>query len=123
MPSNLSGPTGPRGPIAPVLMLVLGIAGCQTGSGTGATGTALTDSTSPLTGSSATLVVQGLSCPLCATNIDKTLARVPGVQAVAVDLSRGEVRLTLAADTKPTRAQLAQAVRDSGFTLAEIRQP
>jgi copper chaperone CopZ len=104
-------------------MLVFSIAGCQSGPSSGATGAAMVDSAAPLTGASATLLVQGLSCPLCATNIDKTLMRVPGVQAVAVDLSRGEVRLTLAPDTKPTRAQLAQAVRDSGFTLAEIRQP
>jgi hypothetical protein len=46
--------------------------------------------------------------------------RVPGVQAVAVDLSRGEVRLTLAPDTKPSRAQLAQAVRDSGLPCVEF---
>ncbi|MDX2017828.1 MAG: heavy metal-associated domain-containing protein [Planctomycetota bacterium] len=119
--STTSGPTGPVAPVVlPVLSLVFSIAGCQSGAPSAAS---MVDQGRPLTGASATLVVQGLSCPLCATNIDKTLTRVPGVQAAAVDLSRGEVRLTLAPDRKPTRAELAKAVRDSGFTLSEIREP
>lgn len=71
----------------------------------------------------ATLWVKGLSCPLCAHNIDKQLARVPGVRNVAVDLSEGKVTLRVSADRPPTREQLARAVDASGFTLDRIELP
>ena len=77
----------------------------------------------PLTGSSATLIVYGMSCPLCANNVDKLLMTVPGVESVRVDMGTGEVKVALAPEARVTSAQLAKAVNDSGFTLKEVRIP
>jgi copper chaperone CopZ len=71
----------------------------------------------------AKLYVKGMSCPLCAHNIDRQLLKVPGVKKVTVDLGTGEVQATLAADNPPNRDQLARAVKQSGFTLDRIEMP
>ena len=84
---------------------------------------ATTDTAAPLTGSSATLVVHGMSCPLCASNVDTQLLNVPGVESVRVDMGTGEVKVALAPEARVTRAQLAKAVDSSGFTLVEVRVP
>lgn len=75
----------------------------------------------PITAASATLVVHGMSCPLCANNVDKQLLDVAGVTEVLVDMGTGEVTLNLAPDVPVTRRQLVEAVDRSGFTLAEVR--
>ena len=85
--------------------------------------TAAADAAEPLTGSSATLIVHGMSCPLCANNVDDLLMAVPGVKSVNVDMGTGEVKVALAQGARVTREQLAKAVDDSGFTLAELRTP
>ena len=72
-------------------------------------------------GDSATLVVHGMSCPLCANNVDKQLLDVKGVKAVRVDMGTGEVLVELIPGVVVTRDQLAGAVDRSGFTLAEVR--
>jgi len=78
----------------------------------------------PIAADRATLVVRGLSCPLCATNIDKQLMRMPGVASATVDLGSGEVALEFSAlAAPPSRDELRQAVKDAGYTLAEIRVP
>lgn len=71
----------------------------------------------------AVLHVRGMSCPLCANNIDKQLLRVPGVEKVAVNLGNGEVHVRLAASPRPTAEQLTRAIERSGFTLARIEMP
>ena len=86
-------------------------------------GTATADTAAPLTGSSATLIVHGMSCPLCANNVDKQLLTVPGVESVRVDMGTGEVKVALAPEARVTRAQLAKAVDSSGFSLMEVRVP
>jgi len=74
----------------------------------------------PIDAAAATLYVKGLSCPLCATNIDKQLARVAGVQTVHADLATGEVYVEFDAKVRPSAAALSRAVVDSGFTLDRI---
>ena len=71
----------------------------------------------------ARLYVKGMSCPLCANNIDKQLLRVRGVQRVSVDLGTGLVLAKLAPANPPTREQLAGAIAESGFTLDRIEMP
>jgi Cu+-exporting ATPase len=71
----------------------------------------------------ATLHVKGMSCPLCANNIDKQLLRVPGVTGVTVDLGTGQVRARLVPDNPPGRQALARAIEQSGFTLERIEMP
>ncbi len=71
----------------------------------------------------ATMYVKGMSCPLCANNIDQQLMRVPGVEHVSVNLGSGEVRAMLDPKRPPTRDQLANAIENSGFTLDRIESP
>lgn len=84
---------------------------------------AMADAAAPITASSATLVVHGMSCPLCVSNVDKQLLTIPGVQSANVNLKTGEVKVALADGARVTKAQLAKAVDSSGFTLVEVRTP
>jgi len=77
----------------------------------------------PITEATATLSVSGMSCPLCANNIDKQLMRVKGVSGVSVDLGSGKVVVKIGGDQKPSRMELADAIRQSGFTLTRIETP
>lgn len=83
---------------------------------------ALTDSR-PLTSDSVTLTVGGLSCPLCANNIENKLGGMKGVQSVAVNLGTGKVTVGLWGKDKPSPVALAKAVKDSGFTPTDIQVP
>lgn len=93
--------------------------GCQSGSGSGER-TARFESVSLAGASGATLHVRGLSCPLCATNIDKGMRALPGVGGAEVDLGAGTVELTFVPGARPSAMQIDRAVRDSGFTLVGI---
>ncbi len=106
-------------------MLIAGsLAGCQTGgpAGSGTAAEGASDSAA-ITESTATLWVSGMSCPLCANNIDKQLMQVKGVSSVSVDLGSGRVVVQTPGDTKPSRKELARAIRQSGFTLTRIESP
>lgn len=74
----------------------------------------------PIEGSVALLSVSGLGCPLCANNVDEKLSAVAGVREVSVDLGTGTVTVALAETLRPSRADLARAVEDSGFTLTAL---
>lgn len=68
------------------------------------------------------LTVYGLSCPLCASNLDQHLQRLPGVEELYPDLDTGDIRITLTeGETLPVSA-FAEAVRRGGFTLQSARQ-
>lgn len=84
---------------------------------------AIADDASPISGRQAVLLVHGMSCPLCANNVDKTLAAVPGVTSVMVDMGSGRATVTLDGKTQVTRGQLAKAVDKSGFSLKSIETP
>lgn len=77
----------------------------------------------PIKADQVTLLVHGMSCPLCASNIDKQLLEVSGVSGVLVDMGTGEVKVSFAPKARVTRQQLENAVHKSGFTLAEVRVP
>ncbi|HWB20190.1 MAG TPA: heavy metal-associated domain-containing protein [Phycisphaerales bacterium] len=66
---------------------------------------------------SVVLMVHGMSCPLCSSNVDKQLLKVPGVQDVKVDLNTGSVSVKVSKSNRPTHQQLAAAIHESGFTL------
>jgi copper chaperone CopZ len=74
----------------------------------------------PLTASAATLYVNGLGCPLCASNLDKQLVRIRGLHVENIDLSVGKVNVTFSGDKRPAPFNLANAVEDAGFTLVKI---
>lgn len=100
-------------------------AGCeQTGSMKTAEQPALgVMSEAPIDQASATIWVQGMGCPLCANNVDQQLEKVPGVKKVDLNLGTGEVRVALEEGHQPSRSQLAQAIKNTGFTLVKIDVP
>ena len=70
----------------------------------------------------ATLYVNGLGCPQCASNIDLTLAKVPGVSWMYVDLGHGVVQMQMQGEgAKPSPIDLKNKVADAGFTLVKLR--
>lgn len=76
----------------------------------------------PLAADSATLYVNGLGCPQCASNIDVQLLRLPGVDKAYVDLGLGQVRLSMSGAKRPSPAQINSKVEDAGFTLVRITE-
>lgn len=83
--------------------------------------TAALKETAPIGGTEVVLYVNGLGCPLCATNIDKVLEREDYTRSVSVDLGQGTVTLGLKpGETAPSPKELADLVHDSGFTLVKI---
>lgn len=107
------------------------IAGCATGMSEAAEENAIVhdvtaaelreaQSRTPIAASGAVLYVNGLGCPLCASNVDKQLKRVPGVADIAVDLSVGRVTLGFKDGPHPSPYILGEAVADAGFTLVKV---
>lgn len=68
------------------------------------------------------LVVRGMSCPKCISNVDLQLKRIEGVLDPKVDMKHGIVTITVREGSSPSRAAIATAIGDAGFTLAEIRE-
>lgn len=66
------------------------------------------------------LAARGLSCPLCASNVDRVMKAVDGVSTVQTDLERGHVIVGLEEDHSVTRRQLIRAIEDAGFTFTEF---
>jgi len=124
-----------------VMFGILGIGGCASTGSTGGGGgggvagggdshgdvakgesaaSLLTDTTL-VKGPSTTMLVHGMSCPLCAKNVDIELRRIKGVSFVTADLGEGHVVVTLDGSAPVTRGQLARAVNDSGFTIKSFQ--
>lgn len=79
-------------------------------------------STEPITAKWATLYVNGMGCPLCATNIDKQLERIAGVAWMYIDLGHGVVQMKLSDQgARPSPKALAESVTDAGFSLIKIK--
>ena len=66
------------------------------------------------------LTVHGLSCPLCANNLDGQLAKVDSVEGASIDLKTGDVTVRLAEGHSVTPEDLAGAVKNAGFTLKSV---
>ena len=75
------------------------------------------DDSAVVPGNSVRVMAAGLSCPLCAHNIDASMKQLPGVLNARVDLSSGAVAVTLDGLTPVTYSQLAKVVLDNGFTI------
>lgn len=67
------------------------------------------------------LTVYGMSCPLCANNIDGRLKKVPGVEEVKIDLATGAVTLSIDEGAPPSRDDIERAVEETGFTLKALQ--
>ena len=106
-----------------VLLLFVGalLAGCQASPSSEATAAPTAsikfDENAVVPGNSVRVMAAGLSCPLCAHNIDASMKQLPGVLNARVDLNSGAVAVTLDGTATVTYGQLAKIVRDNGFTL------
>lgn len=118
-------------PVSLILSLGLSLGACSSSqtaaeSGQEVTYTATAEeaafikSEQPLAPGEVVLYLNGLSCPLCATNIDKQVEKLPGVSDVKVDLSTGKVRANLTGPKTPSPSQLAAAADAAGVTLVKI---
>lgn len=67
------------------------------------------------------LVVHGLSCPLCASNLDQHLLRMEGVSDMWIDLQTGYVQIEVKPGHEIPANAFERAVRNAGFTLRDIR--
>lgn len=75
----------------------------------------------PIAADSATMRVNGMSCPKCANNIERQLTSLAGVESVDIDLGRGVVGVGFTPGAPhPSEAQLAKAINNTGFTLVSI---
>lgn len=81
---------------------------------------AATRSREPMTADAALLYVNGLGCPLCATNIDMQLLRLRGVESATVNLGNGTVLVTLGGGRRPSPHDFSETVLDAGFTLVKV---
>lgn len=69
----------------------------------------------------AEITAHGLSCPLCASNLDDQMLRVPGVKSSKIDFETGVLHIEVEEGAEVSRAALTRAVRDAGFTPRAFR--
>ena len=62
------------------------------------------------------LGIQGMTCASCVGRVEKALAKVPGVYAVAVNLATEQARIE--ADAGVSLAAIEQAISAAGYTVA-----
>jgi mercuric ion binding protein len=70
---------------------------------------------------SVTVLVDGLACPFCAYGVEKKLKRVEGVESMDIRMNEGTVTLKAKEGLSIDISQVPQAIRDSGFSLREMR--
>ncbi len=104
-------------------LVLFSATGCETTQRAERETASMDDSHGAIESSTVTMVVHGMGCPLCANNVDRQLKAMEGVRDASIDLGSGEVKVQLADENRPTRAQLARAIQDSGFTLIRIETP
>jgi copper chaperone CopZ len=81
----------------------------------------LTDA-QPVSADQVKLWVYGMSCPKCVSNVDLQLRRLPGVDAVAINMGLGLVTVSMSGASRPSPQQLAGAVDDAALTLLKIEE-
>jgi len=70
--------------------------------------------------SSATIRVDGLSCPFCAYGLEKHLKKIAGVEGVEINMKSGKAIVRLKPDVQVDDAALKTAVKKAGFTARGI---
>ena len=60
------------------------------------------------------LPIDGMTCASCAGRVEKSLAKVPGVRSVSVNLATEQARVEAPADSLPA---LVEAVQQAGYTV------
>jgi copper chaperone CopZ len=65
--------------------------------------------------------VRGMSCPLCANNIEKQLKRDKAVESVEIDLGSGVVKIFYSRPMSGVGAAIKKSIEDAGFSTGEIQ--
>lgn len=76
-------------------------------------------------GSAATRVevlLVGMNCSLCTQGLERRLLRLPGTDAVLLELERGRLSLTLRPGGSVSDDTLRSVLRDAGFVVRQIRR-
>ena len=68
------------------------------------------------------LALGGMHCSACATRIQKTLGKVPGVASASVNLATTRAFVSYDAETVDLDG-LCRAVADVGYTASEVTRP
>ncbi len=66
--------------------------------------------------------INGMVCNFCATNLDKTFEKTPGVEKVYVNLAASAVLLCVADAGSPDDTVIRKAVDDAGFAVRSIER-
>ena len=69
------------------------------------------------------LEVDGLACPFCEYNVEKSLGKIDGIKEVKANLKDGIVSVVIADGKSLPEGAVRQAITDAGFTLREIQSP
>lgn len=66
------------------------------------------------------LIIEGMHCASCASNIEKSVSKVSGVKSVSVNLmmKKGFVEM----DDKVNKADLKKAVEKTGYKVSGIEE-
>ncbi|MDQ6987538.1 MAG: heavy metal-associated domain-containing protein [Mariprofundaceae bacterium] len=70
----------------------------------------------------ATIQVDGLSCPFCTYGLEKNLKKVKGVGSVHIDMKAGKATVLLKTDANVDDQALRKAVEKAGFTPRDIKR-
>lgn len=68
----------------------------------------------------ATIRVDGLSCPFCAYGLEKHLKKVAGVEGIEINMKSGKAIVHLKPGAQVDDAALKAAVKKAGFTARGI---
>lgn len=99
------------------LLAATAFSGCTTGAGEPASVAA------PRTDEHLVKVtINGMVCNFCATNLDKTFEKTPGVTGVHVNLAAGAVLLRVTTPASPDDAAIRRTVDDAGFEVRAIER-
>ncbi len=69
-----------------------------------------------------TVNVNGMVCAFCATGIEKTFRKQPGVETVKVDLPKKLVTVKTKSGQTITDAKVKEIVTYSGYTIGQIHR-
>jgi len=92
------------------------------GSGAATASALPTASDEPLASDRAVVMVAGLACPKCASNVDVQLERIAGVDVENIDMKHGWVFVRFDREPRPSPARLGRAVEDAGLTYLGVAE-
>ena len=68
------------------------------------------------------LQVDGLACPFCVYGIEKSLMKIEAVEKLDIDIRSGTIMVWVKKDKSVSDEELREAVKDSGFTLRDLKK-